>query len=238
VAHVPQFPGPMAALVASGGVFVHAHLRGGAELGFDWWQGGRMSKKQNCYDDLYAIAEDLIAAKVCTPRTLALTGRSNGGLMAAVAATQRPDLWQVVVPIVPILDLIGACREPYGRMCTMMEFANVEDPEEVRRLATFSPYHSVRNGVSYPAIFIDAGDTDPRCPPWHARKFAASLQSVISGRAPILLHVWEGAGHGWATSQEVAVSEYTEWLAFTFRHLGVVPHGSHELNAQDSAKGV
>jgi prolyl oligopeptidase len=218
---VPQFPGPMAAFVAVGGVFVHAHLRGGAEFGLDWWQGGRMGTKQNGYDDLYAIADNLIAAKLATPQSLAITGGSNGGLMAGVAATQRPDLWAVAVPRVPILDLIGACREAYGRMAVTMEYANIEDPQEVHRLATFSPYQLVREGVSYPAIFIDAGDTDPRCPPWHARKLAARLQKATAGAAPILLHVWENVGHGWATDKNIAVTEHSEWLAFTARHLGV-----------------
>jgi prolyl oligopeptidase len=221
VPEVPRFPGPMAAFVAVGAVFVHAHLRGGAEFGLEWWQGGRMRKKQNCYDDLFAVAEDLIAARLCTPQSLAVTGGSNGGLMAGVAVTQRPDLWRVVVPRVPFLDLVGACREPYGRMCIMMEYANVEDCEEVRRLAKFSPYHLVRDGVSYPAVFIDAGHTDPRCPPWHARKFAARLQRATTGTAPILLHIWENVGHGWATDKNIAVTEHTEWLAFTLRHLGV-----------------
>lgn len=221
VPHVPQFPGPMAAFVAAGGVFVHAHLRGGAEFGLEWWQGGRMANKQNCYMDLYAVAEDLIAAERCTPQLLAVTGGSNGGLMAGVAATQRPELWKVVVPRVPILDLIGACREPYGRMAVAMEYANVEETEEVRRLVTFSPYHLVRDGVNYPAVFIDAGDTDPRCPPWHSRKFAARLQEATSGTAPILLHVWENVGHGWATDKNIAVTEHAEWLAFVLREFGV-----------------
>lgn len=218
---VPQFPRAMAAFVAVGGVLVHAHLRGGGEFGLDWWRGGRMGNKQNGYHDLYAVAEGLIAAKRCTPQSLAVTGGSNGGLMAGVAATQRPDLWAVVVPRVPILDLIGACREPYGRMAIMEEMANVEDPDEVRRLASFSPCHLVRDGVRYPAVFLDAGDTDPRCPAWHARKFAACLQRATTGSAPIVLHVWENVGHGWATDKEVAITEHTEWLAFTLRHLGV-----------------
>ena len=218
---LPQFPGPMAALVAAGGVFVHAHLRGGAEFGLDWWQGGRMGKKQNCYHDLYAVAEDLIAKGWSTPRLLALTGASNGGLMAGVAVTQRPDLWAVVVPRVPLLDLIGACRDPYDRMAIMEEIANIEDPQEVQRLATISPYHLVVDGVRYPAVFIDAGDTDPRCPAWHSRKFAARLQAATTGSAPIVLHVWENTGHGGATDKNIAIAEYTEWLAFTLQHLGI-----------------
>jgi len=221
VAFVPQFPGPIAAFVAAGGVLVHVHLRGGAEFGSDWWQGGRMRSKQNCYEDLYAVAEDLIAAKRCTPQTLAVTGASNGGLAVGVAATQRPELWKVIVPRVPILDLIGACREPYGRMAVAMEYADIENPDDVRRLASFSPYQLVRDGVNYPAIYIDAGDTDPRCPPWHARKFAARLQAATSGAEPIVLHIWENVGHGWATDKATLLIEYTEWIAFTLRHLGV-----------------
>lgn len=218
---VPQFPGPMAALVAVGAVYVHVHLRGGGEFGLEWWAGGRMRNKQNTYNDLYAVAEDLIATKRSTPQMLAISGGSDGGLLAGVAATQRPDLWKVVVPRVPILDLIGACRDPYGRWSVVIERADIEDPNEVRRLASFSAYQLVSDGVRYPAIFVDAGDTDPRCPPWHARKFAARLQAATAGDGPILLHVWENVGHGWATDKNVAVNEHTEWLAFTLRHLCV-----------------
>lgn len=218
---VPHFPGPKAAFVAVGGVYVHAHLRGGGEFGLEWWHGGRLENKQNCYDDLYAVAEDLIAANRCTPKSLAVTGGSAGGLMAGVAVTQRPDLWEAVVPRVPILDLIGGCRFPFSRMNTMKERANVDEPDEVRRLATFSPYHLVQDGICYPAVFLDAGAIDPRCPPWHARKFAARLQRATTGNAPILLHVWENVGHGLETDKNVAVTEHTEWLAFTMRHLGL-----------------
>ena len=217
----PQFPGPMAAFVAAGGVFVHAHLRGGSELGADWWQGGRLTNKQNCFFDLYAIAEDLIAARRCTPQLLAVTGMSNGGLLAGVAATQRPELWAAVVPRVPILDLIGACRDPYGRMANLMDYANVDEPEEVRRLASFSPYHLVREGVRYPAVYLVAGDNDPRCPPWHARKFAARLQKATSGAAPILLRIWENAGHGAGTDKKLVAAQDTQWLAFTMKCLGL-----------------
>lgn len=217
---VPQFPGPMAALVAAGGVFVHAHLRGGGELGRDWWEGGRLQSKQNCYDDLYAVAEDLIARGITTADRLAVTGGSNGGLMAGVAVTQRPDLWRVVVPRVPLLDLIGACREAYGRNAVSSEFADVEDHDDVLRLLTFSPYHLVSEGC-FPAVFLDAGDTDPRCSAWHARKLAARMQAAQHCDAPILLRVWENVGHGWATDKKIEIEQSAEWLAFVCRELGV-----------------
>jgi prolyl oligopeptidase len=217
---LPQFPGPMAAFVAAGGIFVHAHLRGGAELGRDWWEGGRLKNKQNGYADLYAVAEELISHGITTPDTLAVTGGSNGGLMAGVAVTQRPDLWRAAVPRVPLLDIIGACRENYGRYAVGLDYADLDDPEDVRRLLTFSPYHLVSE-QAYPAVFLDAGDTDPRCSPWHARKFGARMQAAQRGVAPVLVRVWENAGHGWATDKAVAVEQNAEWLAFVCRELGL-----------------
>src|SRR5690349_7431392 len=137
--------------------------------------------------------------------------------MAGVALTQRPDLWAVAIPRVPLLDLVGACRNPYGRWAVTLDLADIADPEQVCRLGTISPYNLVRDGVNYPAVFLDVGDTDPRCPPWHARKFAARLQKATTTQAPILLRVWENVGHGAATDKSIAVSEYAEWLAFTLQ---------------------
>jgi prolyl oligopeptidase len=220
---VPQYPGGMAAFAAAGGVFVHAHLRGGAEFGREWWEGGRRQAKDNCFADLYAVAEDLIARGVTTSDQLGVSGESNGGTLCGVALAQRPDLWGAVVPQYPLADLIGCCGDPYDLFCVDPEWATVEDPDEVRRLATFSPYHMVRDGVEYPAVYINAGANDPRTPPWHSRKLAARLQAAQAGDAPILLHVWENAGHGAATERSIALGQDTEWLAFTLRELGWTP---------------
>lgn len=225
VPRVPQFPGAMAAFVAAGGIFVHANIRGGGELGREWWEGGRLKRKQNCYEDIYAIARHLIDSGVCTAESLALVGGSNGGLMAAVAAMQRPELWGAVIPRVPFTDLIGACREPYGRQAVSEELADIHDPEDVVRLATFSPYHLVREDVPYPPMFLEAGGADPRCPAWHARKLAASLQHATSGKVSVLLHVWEGAGHGAATDRNMTALQHAEWITFALAALrpGKIP---------------
>ncbi|WP_033296317.1 prolyl oligopeptidase family serine peptidase [Amycolatopsis jejuensis] len=222
---LPQFPGSLAAFVDSGGTLVHTHLRGGTELGREWWEGGRLQAKENGYADLYAIAENLIATGVTTRDLLAVTGVSNGGLLCGVAATQRPGLFRAVVPRVPLLDLIGACRDGYDRWVIDAEFAHVDDPAEVRRLAGFSPYHLVDDDTAYPAVFIEAGDTDPRCPPWHARKFAARLQAAGGNESPVLLHIWRNSGHGFANDRKTLLSQETEWLAFVEKTLGMVPPG-------------
>lgn len=217
----PRFPRAMAAVVEAGGVLVHGHLRGGAEFGQSWWRGGRMRNKANCYADVIAIAEDLIARGRSSAGQLAVTGGSNGGHMAGAALTLRPELWRVVVPRVPVLDLVGACRHPYGRAAIAEELADPDDPADVRRLAAISPYLLVRDGIAYPAVYVDAGDTDTRCPAWHGRKFVARLQEATSSELPVLLRVWENAGHGWATPRHLEVLEQTAWIAFVIDQLGL-----------------
>jgi prolyl oligopeptidase len=234
---IPQFPGSAAAFVAAGGIFVHCHLRGGGEFGLEWWKSGRLKNKQNGYADLYSIAEDLIARGSTLPELLGVTGGSNGGLMVGVAVCQRPALWRVAVPRVPLLDVIGSFRDAYGFDTSQREFGDPNDPSEVRRMATFSPYHLVTDGVAYPAVFIDAGDTDRRCPPWHARKFAAKLQAAQGGPAPILVHIWENVGHGWATAKNVQIEQNAEWLAFVMQNLGMTPADQSGLSISRSIRG-
>jgi prolyl oligopeptidase len=220
---LPQWAQGSSAFVAAGGVRVLAHLRGGGELGRDWWEGGRYQNKENSYADLFAIAESLVEQGVATPASLAVQGGSNGGLMAAVAVTRRPDLWAAAVCQVPLTDLLSALREPYTRMAIAVEMADPDDPADVERLLRFSPYHLVREGTVYPAVLVEGGGTDPRCPPWHARKLAARLQQAQAGSAPVLLRIWEGDGHGWATDEDLALRQQALRLSFLMRHTGLDP---------------
>lgn len=217
---LPQYQPEMAAFVAAGGVLVQAHLRGGGEFGRDWYLAAHRERKHVRDRDLIAVAEHLIATGLTTPERLALTGGSDGGLMCGVALTTRPKLWCAVLPMAPLLDLIGGTRDPYLDFVIRKAWADPDDPAEVRRLLRLSPYQLVGPGV-FPAIYLQAGATDPRCPPWHARKFAARLQAAQEGDAPILLHVFDNAGHGAATSYEVATAQDAEWLAFLIRTLGL-----------------
>lgn len=221
VATPPQYPAAIAAFIRAGGVYVVAHIRGGNEFGRRWWEAGSKQDAQNTYNDLYAVAENLIAQNRTTENQLALYGRSKGGLMAGVALTQRPELWKAVVPQVPVLDLIGTLRHPYGRYCCEIEYGDPVDPDAIRRIVDYSPYHQVNGDLAYPAVFFDAGATDPRCPPWHARKLAAQLQASTSGDSPILLRVWEKSGHGLATPRAMLIQQTTTWLAFVMCQLGM-----------------
>ncbi|MEU9869504.1 prolyl oligopeptidase family serine peptidase [Actinomadura sp. NPDC048021] len=215
---LPQYQPDMAAFVAAGGVLVQAYLRGGGEFGRDWYQAAHREKRHVRDADLVAVAEHLIAEGLTSADRLALTGGSDGGLMCGVAVTTRPDLWRAVLPREPLLDLIGGTRDPYLDFVIRKAWADPDDPAEVRRLLRLSPYELVGPGV-FPAVYVQAGATDPRCRPWHARKFAARMQAAQEGEAPILLHVFDNAGHGAATPHDVAVAQDAEWLAFLVRTL-------------------
>lgn len=217
---LPQYQPDLAAFVAAGGVLVQAHLRGGGEFGRDWYLAAHRETKHVRDDDLVAVAEHLVASGCTTSDRLALTGGSDGGLMCGVALTTRPDLWRAVLPRAPLLDLVAGMRDPYLDFVIRKAWGDPDDPVDVRRMIGRSPYELVQPAV-LPAVYVQAGAADPRCRPWHARKFVARLQAAQQGDAPVLLHVFEDAGHGAATSRDVAVAQDTEWLAFLVKELGL-----------------
>ncbi|WP_236790858.1 prolyl oligopeptidase family serine peptidase [Amycolatopsis sp. GM8] len=218
-----QFPGPVAAFVAAGGALVISHQRGGNDLGSDWGNAGRVKNKQNSFDDVYAIAEHLVATGVTTSERLAVTGWSNGGIMAGAAFTQRPDLWAAVVPQCPILDIIGSNRHPYGRFAINAEYGDLDDPDDIARLAGMSAYQLVKDDVRYPALYVHAGNDDLACPPGQMRKFIARMQATAGATEPVLLRVWDRAGHGMSASRSEGITHTTHWLAFLMRRLGMAP---------------
>lgn len=217
---LPQYQGDLATFVAAGGTVVQAYLRGGGELGSDWFRGAHRERRHVRDDDLVAVAEQLIASGIADPARLAVTGGSDGGLMCGVAVTTRPELWRAVLPRAPLLDLIGGTRDPYLEFVIRKAWGDPDDPDDVRRLAARSPYELIAP-ARFPAVYVQAGATDPRCPPWQARKFAARLQAAQRGDAPILLHVFENAGHGAATSPAVIAQQDAEWLAVLMTELGL-----------------
>lgn len=208
-----------AAWIEAGGVFVLSHLRGGGEFGSSWWEQGRLALKQNTFNDVYATAEDLIARGITTSRQLGVTGGSNGGVMAAVAAVQRPDLFRASSPEAPLTDLLARMRDPFTVAATL-DYGDPVDPAMAAVLRAWSPYQNVRDGVDYPAMLIDCGANDPRCPPWHGRKLAARLQAATGGELPILLRVREGAGHG-TIGHDDQTRQSAEVLALFAEHLGL-----------------
>jgi prolyl oligopeptidase len=212
LANLPSFGAEHAAWVEAGGVFVLAHLRGGSEFGAEWWNTGNRGRKQQTFDDLYAIAEHLLETGRTTRQQLAVKGESNGGLLAGAAIAQRPDLWAAVVADVPILDLIGMQRDPLTYLIGRVEYGDPAVPNEAEWLRAISPVHNVKP-ASYPAVLVTAGANDPRCPVWHSRVFVDLLEQAQTGTAPILLRVYGDQGHG-ASGLGASSNKSADWLAF------------------------
>lgn len=210
--------------IRAGGVYVHANLRGGGEYGRDWHEAGRLANLQNSFDDLFAVAEDLIRRGQAETSRLAFQGHSHGGLLAGVAIVQRPDLWRCVCPTSPLLDMMEPLLDGPARTQVnayyRQHYGDAEDSADAPRLFAISPLHNIRPGTRYPAVYAVFGEHDVGCPPYHGRKFVARLRAATKSGRPVHLRVWKDVGHG-AIDLEVAADYLAEWLAFTMHELGL-----------------
>ena len=160
-----------------GGVFVLANIRGGGEVGPAWHEAGLKTHRQRIYNDFAAVAKDLIARKITSPRRLGIEGGSNGGLLMGVEMEQHPDLWNAAVIQVPLLDLIRMPKIGAGASW-VGEYGSPDVPEERAFLETISPYQNLKPDVKYPEPFLVTSTKDDRVGPGHARKFAARMESM------------------------------------------------------------
>jgi prolyl oligopeptidase len=155
-----------------GGSFVIANIRGGGEYGPAWHEAALREKRQNSFDDLYAVAEDLKRAGLTSK--LGVSGRSQGGMLVGVAMTQRPDLFDAVIMGVPLADMLRYNRLLAGASW-MGEYGNPDVAEDRAFIAKYSPYQNLRAGAKYPPVIIYTSTKDDRVHPGHARKYAARL---------------------------------------------------------------
>jgi prolyl oligopeptidase len=175
-----------------GGVYVLANIRGGGEFGPAWHEAGLKTHRQRIYDDFAAVAKDLIATKVTSPRRLGIEGGSNGGLLVGVEFTQHPEMWHAVDIQVPLLDMLRFEQIAAGSSW-VGEYGSVANPAERKFLASISPYNNLKAGVKYPEPFVWTTTKDDRVGPQHARKFAAKLAELHS---PYLFYEVTEGGHG------------------------------------------
>jgi prolyl oligopeptidase len=162
-----------------GGALVVPAIRGGGERGAAWHRAAMAANRQRSYDDFIAVASDLVRLGIADRKHLGLFGTSNGGLLAAVAAIQRPDLFAAVVADAPLTDMLRFTEMGSGAAWTA-EYGDPRDPKAAARLTRYSPLHNVRTGVEYPAFFITVAATDNRVGPGHARKLAKRLADLKS----------------------------------------------------------
>ena len=214
----PSFNPGIVCFVMNGGVFVFAKIRGGGDKGFEWAEAGKGDNKQTSIDDFIAVAEFLIDENYTNPDKLAATGASNGGLVVAAAAIQRPDLFKAVVPVVAPLDMIRFEEFTVGQY-HRDEYGTVYDSVGFTNLYSYSPYHNIKDDINYPSMLIITSENDDRVPPFHSYKFTASLQHNGSQQNPVLLKIEDDAGHYGASTRKSNVKELSDIFGFIMYEL-------------------
>ena len=210
VSRLPRYSGADgASWVARGGVYVLANIRGGGEFGPKWHQAAMQEKHQNNFDDLIAVAEDLIERKITSPKHLGIMGGSQGGLLVGGAFVQRPDLFNAVACAVPLLDM-----KRYNKLLAgaswMAEYGN-PDTDDWDYIKLWSPYQNLEPKADYPEVFFWTNTRDDRVHPAHARKMVARMSEM--GHKVYYYENTEG-GHG--SGANLNQSAYTDALEYAY----------------------
>ena len=213
----PYRSGPLGLFwVEDGGAFVLANIRGGGEYGPEWWRDALREKRQNSFDDLEAVARDLIRTGVARKDGIAISGRSNGGVLTGAAITQHPDLYRAAIIGSPLFDM-----QRYHKLLAgaswIDEYGDPDKPADWAFMRKYSPYQNVKQGVRYPATFFYLSTKDDRVHPGHARKAAAKLKDYGNS---VYYHEYLEGGHSvGADKSEDAVRAALLW-AFLTREVG------------------
>jgi prolyl oligopeptidase len=207
------------AWVERGGIYVYAHVRGGGALGSQWHEAGHKTTKFNTWKDGIAAAEWLIANGYTSAAKLGIYGGSAGGIFVGRAITERPDLFAVAVPSVPVLDMVRSEQRANG-VANIPEYGTVKVEPEFHALLRNSSYHAVKEGVKYPATMLMHGVNDSRVDVWQSLKFASQLANAQKGAQPVLLRLDYQAGHGSGSSAEQAMQRTAEFQSFMLWQMG------------------
>ncbi|MGA1080904.1 MAG: prolyl oligopeptidase family serine peptidase [Steroidobacteraceae bacterium] len=217
----PGYSAAVAGWLELGGVYAVANLRGGGEYGAAWHMAGTKTRKQNVFDDFIAAAEWLIERKYTRPDRLAIMGRSNGGLLVGATLTQRPELFGAALPGVGVLDMLRYHTASANAYQWSSDYGTVEDPEQFKALAAYSPVHNTRKGQCYPPTLVTTAELDDRVVPWHSYKFAAALQRDQGCDQPVLIRIETRAGHGAGKPTWMQIEDWADQWSFVARHLGM-----------------
>lgn len=197
------------------GVYVLANIRGGGEFGPAWHEAGLKTHRQRIYDDFYAVAQDLVTHKITSSRRLGIIGGSNGGLLMGVEFTQHPEMWNAVVILVPLLDMLGFEHLSAGASW-VGEYGSVSVPAERAFLASISPYNQLKPDVNYPEPLIFTTTKDDRVGPVHARKFAARLEEF---HKPFFYDEITEGGHGAGADKKQEAKTDAEYFTYLMMKL-------------------
>jgi prolyl oligopeptidase len=220
ISMTPRFSALVRLWLDYGGVYAEAGIRGGGEYGEAWHAAGKLTHKQNVFDDFAASMRFLVDRNFTRPDRLAIMGGSNGGLTMGAALTQQPAAMRAVVSEVGIYDTLRWETQPNGEF-NVTEFGSIKDPDQFKALYEYSPLLRIQGGVKYPAVLLTTGDNDGRVAPYESRKMAARLQAATASALPVLLRTEAEAGHGMGTALSTTIELQADVFTFLVDQLGI-----------------
>nr|WP_320059493.1 prolyl oligopeptidase family serine peptidase [uncultured Bacteroides sp.] len=219
----PSFSTARIPFLENGGIYVQVNLRGGSEYGEAWHIAGTKMQKQNVFNDFIAAAEYLIDQKYTNSKKIAIVGGSNGGLLVGACMTQRPELFQVAIPQVGVMDMLRYHKFTIGWNWAS-DYGTSEDSKEMfDYLKGYSPLHNLKKGTKYPATLVTTADHDDRVVPAHSFKFAATLQECNDGTNATLIRIDSKAGHGAGKPMTKVLEEQASIYGFIMYNLKMNP---------------
>jgi prolyl oligopeptidase len=217
----PSFSVVNAIWMENGGIYAVPNIRGGGEYGKKWHDAGTKMDKKNVFEDFIAAGEYLQAKGYTSKEYMALSGRSNGGLLVGATMTMRPDLARVAFPGVGVLDMLRYNKFTAGAGWSY-DYGTAEDNKEMfNYLKSYSPVHNVKAGICYPSTMIITSDHDDRVVPAHSFKFGAELQEKQKCANPILVRIEKNAGHGAGRATDQVISENADLISFALFEMGI-----------------
>src|ERR1043166_2943075 len=212
-------------LVDRGFVYAIAHIRGGTEKGWRWYQDGKLKNKRNTFTDFIAAAEYLRAQGYAAPGKIVAHGGSAGGMLMGAIANMRPDMFGGIIAEVPFVDVLNTMLDDSLPLPPpdWQEWGNpITDAQAFSAILGYSPYDNVR-AQDYPAILALAGLTDPRVTYWEPAKWVAKLRALRTNAKPIVLRTNMEAGHGGAAGRFDRLKEVALGYGFGSVVAGAVP---------------
>ena len=219
----PGFSTSRIPFLENGGIYAQTNLRGGGEYGEEWHVAGTKMQKQNVFDDFISAAEYLIARKYTNKQKIAIVGGSNGGLLIGACVNQRPDLFRVAIPEVGVMDMLRYHKFTIGWNWAS-DYGTSEDSKKMfEYLRAYSPLHTLKKGITYPAIMVTTADHDDRVVPAHSFKYAATLQAASNGKNPTLIRIDSKAGHGSGKPISKVLDEQADIYSFIMYNMELNP---------------
>ncbi|NUR45023.1 MAG: S9 family peptidase [Sphingomonas sp.] len=212
----PGFNSNRVSLLDRGWACAIAHIRGGDDLGYQWFLDGKLTKRTNTFNDFVDVAKGLIDAKFTRPKRIAINGGSAGGELMGAVVNSNPELWGAVVADVPFVDVLNTMLDDTLPLTPgeWPEWGNpITDKAAFDYIRSYSPYDNVKP-QNYPPMLITGGLTDPRVTYWEPAKWAAKLRATKTDDNPLFLKINMGAGHGGKSGRWEKLHEVAETYAF------------------------